>query len=90
MSDKGGDGDLGEAEVVGNAGEAVPQDVRCDVPERRFREELLPALREISDRVVLALAGEDERPVPLQARGFEIVDDWKTYWSYGGTFLAVP
>ena len=31
MADEGGDGDLGEAEIVRDAGEAVAQDMRGDV-----------------------------------------------------------
>ena len=88
-SDQRSDGDLGEAEVVGDAGEAVPQDVGCHIPERRVGEELLPALRKVSNGVVLTLAGEDIGSIALQACGLKVIDDRKADLSLRCAFFAV-
>ena len=59
MADQGSDRDLGEAEVIRDAGKAVPEHMRCHIPERRVGQELLPALRKVAHGVVDALAGKD-------------------------------
>ena len=58
MTDQRGDGDLGEAEIVCDAGEAVTQDVRRYICQRRVPENLPPVIGESAKGVVLALAGE--------------------------------
>ena len=42
MTHKGGDGDLGEAQVITDAGEAVAQNMRSDAFEGRAQEYLVP------------------------------------------------
>ena len=59
VADQRGDRHLGEAEIVGDAGKAVAQDVRGDTDERAVCEDLLPMVREATERIVLALTGED-------------------------------
>jgi hypothetical protein len=69
--------DLGEAEIVGDAGEAVAQDVRRNVGQRRVLEDLLPMIREAAEGVVLSLAREDIGARQALAALLEILDDGK-------------
>lgn len=45
MAEHCGDGGFGEAEVVGGGGKAVAQDVRCQIGQIGFLEDLRPLLR---------------------------------------------
>src|SRR3546814_17644336 len=73
MANQCGDSDFGEAQVVSDTRKTVPQHVRRHVPELRVLEQLLPALREISDRVVAALAGKDVSAGSLRSLRLQIL-----------------
>lgn len=67
MPDQRGDRDLGETDIIGDAGEAVPQDMRRHVGQRTVPENLSPVVGEAAEGVVLALAGEDRPSLQISS-----------------------
>jgi hypothetical protein len=77
MAQERGDGDFCEAKVVGNAGEAVTQDVWCDVGKRCAADEFVPMVRKDPKSVVVAMAGEDMGTVGGFTAQLQCLDDWR-------------
>ncbi len=75
MADQSRDRHLGKTEIVGDAREAVTQDVRRHIRQRGVFKELLPMVRETAERVVLGLPWEDVCADMVAAPSFEILDD---------------
>ena len=89
MTNERRDGYLGETEIVGNAGEAVTQDVWRHIRQRRFFEELPPVIREGAEGVVLTLPGEDVCTNIDGAPPLKILDDRKANGANGFSLLTV-
>src|SRR3546814_4288962 len=89
MANQGCESDFGEAKVVSDTRKTVPQHVRLHVPVLRVLEPLLPALREISDRVVDALAGKDVRAGSLRSLRLQILHDGKPHPTHRGALFNV-
>jgi hypothetical protein len=75
MADQSGDRHLGKAEIVGDAREAVTQDVGSHIGERGLLEEMLAMVREAAERVVLPLLRKDVCADIVCAPSLEIFDD---------------
>jgi hypothetical protein len=62
MTNQRRDSHLGKAEIVGDAREAMAQDVRCHIGQWRVLEDVLPMVREATERIVLSLPGKTYVP----------------------------
>jgi len=89
VADEGGDGRFGEAEVVGDAGEAVAQDVRRDVRQRGLGEDLIPMTGKGPERRVLGPAGEDVAFGAFGSAAFQVLQRRQADGTDGCPFLAV-
>src|SRR4030088_3127305 len=83
------DGYFGEAEIIGDTGEAVTQDVRRHIRWRGVLEEMLPMVRKAAKRVVLTLPREDICADIVGAPSIEIFDDRQANRTNGFTFLTI-
>src|SRR5436309_8185724 len=80
---------LGEAKVVGHAGEAVAKDVRREILKGSVLDQSFPIFRKADKWLFLFRAGKHEIAMRLGTLSLQQVDNWQTDGSHRCAFFAV-